>query len=51
VKGVQLNKVSENKKGFSSHLNVNTISAGMLAAIFGCTCPSLIIINGVEMAD
>src|SRR5699024_4433124 len=28
------------------HLNVSTIGAGVIAAIFGCTGPALIIING-----
>ncbi|MDQ7863895.1 benzoate/H(+) symporter BenE family transporter [Peribacillus frigoritolerans] len=43
---MQLKKGSENKKGLLSHLNVRTVSAGTLAAVFGCTGPSLIIING-----
>ncbi|QHA93086.1 benzoate/H(+) symporter BenE family transporter [Bacillus sp. N1-1] len=30
------------------HLNVNTISAGTLAAIFGCTGPALIVIGGAQ---
>lgn len=40
------NGVSEEMKGLSKYLNVSTISAGSLAAIFGCTGPALIIING-----
>ncbi|MGF6947625.1 benzoate membrane transport protein [Neobacillus sp. B4I6] len=40
------NKVTSKMKRLSSDLNVNTISAGALAAIFGCTGPALIIING-----
>lgn len=28
------------------HLNVSTIGAGLIAAIFGCTGPALIVING-----
>lgn len=35
-----------NRRRFSSDLNVNTISSGALAAIFGWTGPALIIING-----
>ncbi|TVZ89113.1 benzoate membrane transport protein [Aeribacillus composti] len=34
------------RKGFTKHLNINTVSAGTLAAIFGCTGPALIIIGG-----
>jgi len=30
------------------HLNVNTVSAGTLAAIFGCTGPALIVIGGAQ---
>ncbi|WP_245807741.1 benzoate/H(+) symporter BenE family transporter [Halobacillus massiliensis] len=30
------------------HLNVNTFSAGTLAAIFGCTGPALIVIGGAQ---
>ncbi|MDQ0246263.1 benzoate membrane transport protein [Bacillus fengqiuensis] len=40
------NKISKKIKEFSNYLNVNTIGAGALAAIFGCTGPALIIING-----
>jgi benzoate membrane transport protein len=40
------NEVSKEMKGLSIHLNASTISAGALAAIFGCTGPALIIING-----
>ncbi|WP_144553684.1 benzoate/H(+) symporter BenE family transporter [Peribacillus simplex] len=48
---MQLKKSSENKKGLLSHLNVRTVSAGTLAAIFGCTGPSLIIINGASNGE
>ncbi|WP_044893163.1 benzoate/H(+) symporter BenE family transporter [Bacillus alveayuensis] len=34
------------RKGFMKQLNINTVSAGTLAAIFGCTGPALIIIGG-----
>ncbi|WP_338453062.1 benzoate/H(+) symporter BenE family transporter [Niallia oryzisoli] len=36
----------KNMKDLRHNLNVNTISAGLVAAIFGCTGPALIIING-----
>ncbi|MET3322633.1 benzoate/H(+) symporter BenE family transporter [Peribacillus butanolivorans] len=48
---MQLKKGSENKQGLLSHLNVRTVSAGTLAAIFGCTGPSLIIINGASNGE
>ncbi|WP_230175741.1 benzoate/H(+) symporter BenE family transporter [Peribacillus sp. Bi134] len=51
IEGMQLKKGSENKKGLLSHLNVRTVSAGALAAIFGCTGPSLIIINGASNGE
>ncbi|WP_260398229.1 benzoate/H(+) symporter BenE family transporter [Peribacillus simplex] len=51
IEGMQLKKSSENKKGLLSHLNVRTVSAGTLAAIFGCTGPSLIIINGASNGE
>lgn len=38
--------VSKNIKDLRHNLNVNTISAGLVAAIFGCTGPALIIISG-----
>ena len=34
------------KDTFRKNLNVNTVSAGLVAAIFGCTGPALIIIGG-----
>jgi benzoate membrane transport protein len=37
-----------NFKDLRHHLNVNTISAGLVAAIFGCTGPALIIIGGAK---
>jgi benzoate membrane transport protein len=43
---MQNSKVPDKGEKFSSYLNMNTISAGALAAIFGCTGPALIIING-----
>ena len=33
-------------KDLRHNLNVNTVSAGLVAAIFGCTGPALIIIGG-----
>ncbi|WP_233191688.1 benzoate/H(+) symporter BenE family transporter [Sporosarcina sp. P18a] len=33
-------------KDLGNHTNLNTISAGLVAAIFGCTGPALIIIGG-----
>ncbi|MGE7907588.1 benzoate/H(+) symporter BenE family transporter [Peribacillus sp. NPDC094092] len=48
---MQLKKGFENKKGLLSHLNIRTVSAGTLAAIFGCTGPSLIIINGASNGE
>lgn len=36
----------KNMKDLRRNLNVNTISAGLVAAIFGCTGPALIIISG-----
>ncbi|WP_261133961.1 benzoate/H(+) symporter BenE family transporter [Bacillus sp. Marseille-Q3570] len=36
------------RKGLLQHLNLNTISAGTLAAIFGCTGPALIVIGGAQ---
>lgn len=42
--------VGESLKLIPKHLNVNTISAGTLAAIFGCTGPALIIIGGATDA-
>lgn len=35
-----------NAKDLRENLNINTISAGIVAAIFGCTGPALIIIGG-----
>ncbi|WP_428912590.1 benzoate/H(+) symporter BenE family transporter [Niallia sp. Krafla_26] len=35
-----------NLKDLRGNLNVNTVSAGLVAAIFGCTGPALIIIGG-----
>ncbi len=37
---------SSSVKDLRHNLNVNTISAGLVAAIFGCTGPALIIIGG-----
>ena len=34
------------KDAFRQNLNINTVSAGLVAAIFGCTGPALIIIGG-----
>jgi benzoate membrane transport protein len=42
--------VGESLKLLPKHLNANTISAGTLAAIFGCTGPALIIIGGAKDA-
>ncbi|WP_139006325.1 benzoate/H(+) symporter BenE family transporter [Arthrobacter crystallopoietes] len=36
--------------GLPRHLRVSTIGAGLVAAIFGCTGPALIIINGAKDA-
>lgn len=37
-------------KGLPRNLNVSTVGAGLVAAIFGCTGPALIIINGADDA-
>jgi len=39
------NRFRTNLKELPQHLNMNTISAGLVAAIFGCTGPALIIIG------
>lgn len=41
-----MNKITNGLKDFPKHLNISTISAGTIAAIFGCTGPALIIIGG-----
>ncbi|WP_044895342.1 benzoate/H(+) symporter BenE family transporter [Bacillus alveayuensis] len=41
-----MNKITNGLKDFSKHLSMSTISAGTIAAIFGCTGPALIIIGG-----
>lgn len=38
--------MKQNVKDLRHHLTVNTFSAGLVAAIFGCTGPALIIIGG-----
>jgi benzoate membrane transport protein len=43
---MQENQFWTNFKDLRQNLNVNTISAGLVAAIFGCTGPALIIISG-----
>ncbi|WP_102347225.1 benzoate/H(+) symporter BenE family transporter [Bacillus sp. Marseille-P3661] len=40
------NKLSVGLKNVPKFLNANTISAGTLAAIFGCTGPALVVIGG-----
>ncbi|WP_085994144.1 benzoate/H(+) symporter BenE family transporter [Oceanobacillus senegalensis] len=40
------NTLRTNFKDLRQHLNVNTVSSGLVAAIFGCTGPALIIIGG-----
>jgi benzoate membrane transport protein len=40
------NTLRTNFKDLRQNLNVNTVSAGLVAAIFGCTGPALIIIGG-----
>ena len=40
------NTLRTNFKDLRKNLNVNTVSAGLVAAIFGCTGPALIIIGG-----
>ncbi|MCM3568471.1 benzoate/H(+) symporter BenE family transporter [Neobacillus mesonae] len=42
--------IGESIKLLPKYLNANTISAGTLAAIFGCTGPALIIIGGAKDA-
>ena len=37
-------------RDLSGHLGISTIGAGLVAAIFGCTGPALIIINGASAA-
>ncbi|MBP1970674.1 benzoate membrane transport protein [Virgibacillus natechei] len=39
------NRFRTNLKELPQHLNMNTVSAGLVAAIFGCTGPALIIIG------
>ncbi|WP_158738078.1 benzoate/H(+) symporter BenE family transporter [Alteribacillus sp. YIM 98480] len=39
--------MTEHKSLFKS-LNINTVSAGILAAVFGCTGPALIVMSGAE---
>lgn len=41
-----INKITTGLKEFPKYLNINTISTGTIAAIFGCTGPALIIIGG-----
>ncbi|MET1032317.1 benzoate/H(+) symporter BenE family transporter [Domibacillus tundrae] len=43
---MQTSNIPDKEQKVSSCFNMNTISAGALAAIFGCTGPALIIING-----
>ncbi|WP_017729098.1 benzoate/H(+) symporter BenE family transporter [Halalkalibacterium ligniniphilum] len=38
--------VRSNLRDLPSHLNLKTVSAGTIAAIFGCTGPALIVIGG-----
>lgn len=40
------NTLRTNFKDLRQNVNVNTVSAGLVAAIFGCTGPALIIIGG-----
>lgn len=42
--------ISESIKLLPSYLNVKTISAGTLAAMFGCTGPALVVIGGASDA-
>ncbi|WP_366924354.1 benzoate/H(+) symporter BenE family transporter [Metallumcola ferriviriculae] len=37
--------IREGLKDFSKHLNAKTITAGTVAAVFGCTGPALLVIN------
>lgn len=41
-----MNTIIQNLKDVPKHLNIKTFSTGILAAIFGCTGPALIIISG-----
>ena len=41
-----VNKLLTSVKELRQHLHVHTVSAGLVAAIFGCTGPALIIIGG-----
>lgn len=57
VHTVQERAIVERGPGFVSglrdlpkHLNIATIGAGLVAAIFGCTGPALIVINGAQQA-
>src|SRR3954466_9780739 len=43
---MQENNFRTNVKNLRQNLNVNTVSAGLVSAIFGCTGPALIIIGG-----
>ena len=43
---MQENNFRTNVKDLRQNLNVNTVSAGLVSAIFGCTGPALIIIGG-----
>ncbi|KAB2330503.1 benzoate/H(+) symporter BenE family transporter [Cytobacillus depressus] len=42
------NKIYLGVKSLSKHIQLKTISSGIVAAIFGCTGPALIIIGGAE---
>ncbi|MFD2211392.1 benzoate/H(+) symporter BenE family transporter [Virgibacillus halophilus] len=45
-----MNSFKQNLKDVPKHLNVKTVTTGVLAAIFGCTGPALIIIGGARDA-
>ena len=43
---MQENQLKANIRDLRGNLNLKTVSAGLVAAIFGCTGPALIIIGG-----
>ena len=43
---MQENQLKTNIRDLRGNLNLKTVSAGLVAAIFGCTGPALIIIGG-----
>ncbi|MCI5077462.1 benzoate/H(+) symporter BenE family transporter [Oricola sp.] len=42
--------MAEGLRHLPGHLNMNTVSAGLVAAIFGCSGPALIVLDGANKA-